>query len=160
MDLSAIAASGSIVVAVPPEPLYDFIADMPSVGQISPQCLGGEWEGDDRGAGAFFVGSNAAGERAWKARMRVAVAERPREFAWENIGDGTKPAPDEIVPFARWGYRFTPVDGGTLVEESWRLVTMYKELEAAGPAILASLPTRMKASIDETLLRLKARFEA
>jgi hypothetical protein len=91
--------------------------------------------------------------------MRVAVADRPREFAWENIGDGSKPAPDEIVPAARWGYTFTPVDDGTLVEESWRLVNMYPELEAAGVDVIRSIPLMVSGSMEHTLRALKERFE-
>ena len=80
MDISSFDASGDVVIDAPPEPLYDFIADMPAMGEISPWCTGGEWESDERGVGAFFVGSNAMGERTWQARMRVCEADRPREY--------------------------------------------------------------------------------
>ena len=86
MDLSDFTASGRITIDAPPEVLFDFIADMPAMGEISPQCTGGEWRSDARGVGALFVGSNAIAERTWQAQMRVLVADRPREFAWENMG--------------------------------------------------------------------------
>ena len=81
----------------------------------------------ERGVGAFFIGSNAMGERTWQARMRVSVADRPREFAWENLGSVDWDSP---TPLVRWGYTFEPVDGGTRVEETWRILQSYSALEA------------------------------
>ena len=127
MDISAFTALAASFIAAPPDELYDFIADMPAMGAISPQCIGGEWESDQRGVGAFFIGSNAMGERTWQARMRVSVADRPREFAWENLGSVDWDSP---TPLVRWGYTFDAVDGGTRVEETWRILQSYSALEA------------------------------
>jgi hypothetical protein len=160
MDIAPFTAAGSIVIAAPAETLYDFIADMPAVGEISPQCTGGVWEGDGRGVGAFFVGSNTAGDRTWQARMRVCVADPSREFAWENLGSAEGPVPDEIVPLIRWGYSFEPVDGGTKVEETWQILHAYPELEATSERFVTRLPGLMQGMIDETLANMKARFEA
>ena len=127
MDISPFHAAASTVIAVEPEVAYDFIADMPRMGEISPQCTGGEWQGDERGVGASFLGSNAAGERVWNAWMIVVVADRPREFAWENHGSMEW---EDHKALVRWGYTFEPVDGGTRVEETWRIVESYDALEA------------------------------
>ena len=101
MDISFLNASGSIAIDVPIGVAYDFIADMPAMGAVSPQCTGGEWQDEERGVGAHFLGSNAMGDRTWQALMRVIVADRPREFAWENIG-----AVGWSTPLVRWGYTF------------------------------------------------------
>ena len=156
MDISPFTASGSIVIAAPPEALYDFIADMPAIGEISPQCIGGEWQGEERGVGARFIGSNAAGERTWQALMRVIVADRPREFAWENLG-----AVDwaDSAPLVRWGYTFEPVQDGTRVEETWRILQSYSALEALAAPAREGIPGWMQDNIAQTLDNLKARFE-
>ncbi len=156
MDISAFTASGHAVIAAPSEVLYDFIADMPAIGAISPQCIGGEWESEQRGAGAFFVGSNAMGERTWHARMRVSVAERPREFAWENLGSVDW---DDPTPLVRWGYTFDPIRGGTRVEETWRILQSYSALEAFDEAAQDGLILWMAENIKQTLSNLQARFE-
>jgi hypothetical protein len=159
MDPNDLQATASIVIAAPPEALYEFVADMPRVGEISPVCTGGEWETDDRGVGATFVGSNTRGERTWQARMRVVAADAPREFAWVNIGDPAKPVSDETVDAARWTYTFTPVDGGTRVDESWRMLLSGPQLEAIGEERLKAVPGWNQAGMEETLANLKARFE-
>jgi hypothetical protein len=160
MDLSQVHAAGSVVVAAPPEALYDFIADMPAIGEISPQCKGGEWEGDARGVGAYFIGSNAWRERAWKIRVRVVAADPNREFAWENLGDPGEPNPDDILGTIRWGYTFEPVDGGTKVEETWRILRPYAQLETATGEDFERLIRNFEHAIAATLANLKTKFEA
>src|ERR1700722_8934000 len=108
MDLTAFRASASVVIAAPPAEIYAFIADMTRMGEISPECTGGTWESESRGAGATFIGSNTAGDRTWQRRIRIAVADPPREFAFENVGDPAVPASEDDLPMARWCYTFVP----------------------------------------------------
>jgi hypothetical protein len=159
MDLTDLTASATIIVSAPPEKLYEFIADMPRVGEISPVCTGGEWEGSERGVGATFIGSNTMGERTWQARMRVVAADAPREFAWENIGDPTRPVDDDTVTAARWTWTFTPVEGGTQVDESWKMLLAGPQLEAIGKERLKAIPARNQAGMEETLTKLKTLLE-
>lgn len=159
MDLTDLRAAASIVINAPPETLYAFVADMPKVGEISPVCTGGEWESASRGVGATFIGSNTAGERTWQARMKVVVADPPSQFAWENIGDPSKPVSDEIVPAARWAYTFTPIAGGTTVDETWQMLLSADRLEAIGEERLRSLPARNQSGMEQTLSNLKALIE-
>jgi hypothetical protein len=159
MDLSDLQASATTVINVPPEKLYEFIADMPRVGEISPVCTGGEWEDDRRGVGATFIGSNTTSQRTWQARMRVTVADQSMEFAWENIGDATKPVPDDVQPAARWGYTFAAVDGGTRVDETWQMLISSAQLEALGEERLKRIPERNRTAMEATLAKLKALFE-
>ena len=160
VDISPLRASGSVVVDAAPEALYEFIADMPSVGEISAQCTGGVWVSDARGVGALFVGSNTWGDTTWTATMRVAVADPGREFAWENLGAADAPAADDAPGLVRWGYTFEPVDGGTRVEETWRILQAYPELEAGEAGLPERLPQQMGRAIEKTLAKLKAKFES
>jgi hypothetical protein len=159
MDLTTFRASASTTIAVSPDKAYAFIADMPRIGEISPECTGGTWDGERRGVGAIFIGSNTAGERTWQRRLRVVVADAPREFAWENLGDPAVPASDADTGAARWGYTFTPAEGGTEVEETWSLLDDPR-LEAVGEEVLRKLQERNQAGMQETLANLKALFEA
>ncbi|HEY3941223.1 MAG TPA: SRPBCC family protein [Acidimicrobiales bacterium] len=159
MDVTAYRASASLVIAAPPEKVYEFIADMPRVGEISPVCTGGTWESDQRGVGATFVGSNTVRDRTWQARMRVTVADAPREFAWENIGSSTEPVADDAPAASRWSYRFAPVGGGTEVTESWMMFDN-PGLAGISPEQLEKASTRNRSGMEETLARLKQLLEA
>jgi hypothetical protein len=102
----------SIVIARSPESLYDMVSDVTRMGEWSPVCRSCWWDdGDGPRAGAWFTGRNETPERTWETRSQVAVAERGREFAFVVGGS-----------FVRWGYTFTPVDGGTRVTESWEFL--------------------------------------
>jgi hypothetical protein len=157
MDLSTFRASARITIDAPAEEIYAFIADMPRMGEISPVSTGGSWESDARGVGALFLGTNRAGDREWQRRIRVATADAPREFAWENLGDPASATSDGTAA-ARWGYTFTPVDGGTQVEESWRLLDDPR-LEAVGEEQLRQLQIRNQADMETTLANLKRVLE-
>jgi hypothetical protein len=159
MDVTPYRASATIVIAAPPEKVYEFIADMPRAGEISPVCTGGTWESGARGVGATFIGSNAIRDRTWQARMRVTVADRPSEFTWENIGDSTIPVTDETLPSARWSYTFTPVENGTMVNESWVLFDN-PGLANIEEEQLQKAFTRNQSGMDETLATLKKLLEA
>ena len=156
MDLSAFNATRSIVVTAPPEVLYDFIADMPAMGEISPQCTGGEWESGPGGVGTVFIGANQAGDVQWQTRVQVVVADRPREFAWQSHGQIQWAA----EPVSRWGYTFEPVDGGTRVEETWQVLRSYELLERLDAPIRDTIPAMMQQGMEETLRSLQARFES
>src|SRR5919197_5403834 len=101
--------SESIVVARPPDELYDMVADVTRMGEWSPVCKACWWdEGAAPRVGAWFTGRNEMGEHTWETRSEVVAADRGREFAFVVSVSGT-----------RWGYEFAPVDGGTRLTESW-----------------------------------------
>jgi hypothetical protein len=158
MDFTTFRASASTVVAAPAEDLYAFVADMPRIGEVSPECTGGRWESEARGVGATFIGSNTEGDRSWQRRLRVAVADAPREFAWENLGDPTQPPPDGEGGPVRWSYTFTPVADGTEVVETWSLQE-HPRLVELGEETLRMVQSRSQAGIEQTLVRLKQLFE-
>ena len=101
--------SDSIVIARPPEDLYDMVSDVTRMGEWSPICKACWWDdGDTARVGAKFTGRNELPERTWETRSEVVAADRGREFAFVVESTGT-----------RWGYSFAPVDGGTRVTEAW-----------------------------------------
>ncbi|MCI4337615.1 MAG: SRPBCC family protein, partial [Thermoplasmata archaeon] len=126
VDVTRFRAAASVVIDAPAEVLFDFIADMPRMAEISPVNTGGAWETDARGVGATFMGTNVMPNRSWSARMRIVVSGRPRAIAWCNLGGAGLPLSDDLPHNVRWRYDFTPVEGGTRVDETWQF------LETAG----------------------------
>src|ERR1700687_4354472 len=107
--MSDLTHSESVVIARSPEDLYDMVADVGRMGEWSPVCRACWWdEGARPEVGAWFTGRNEVPDRTWETRSKIVAAERGREFAFVVGGS-----------FARWGYSFTAVDGGTQVTESW-----------------------------------------
>jgi len=108
--MSSLSYSESIVVARSPEDLYDMVSDVTRMGEWSPVCKACWWDkGDGPRVGAWFTGRNELPDRTWETRSQVVAAEPGREFAWLVGG-----------AWARWGYTFTPVAGGTELTESWQ----------------------------------------
>ena len=82
------------------------------MGEWSPICKACWWDdGETPRVGAWFTGRNETPERTWETRSEVVVADRGGEFAFVVGGS-----------FVRWGYTFTPVDGGTEISESWEFL--------------------------------------
>jgi hypothetical protein len=104
--------SESIVIARTPEDLYDMVSDITRMGSWSPVCKECWWdEGAGPAVGAGFTGRNELPDRTWETRSEVVTADRGREFAFVVNGSWT-----------RWGYAFSPVDGGTQLTESWEFL--------------------------------------
>jgi hypothetical protein len=147
--------SESIVVASAPETLYGLVADVTRTGEWSPVCKACWWdEGDGPQVGARFTGRNERPGRTWETRCQVIAAEPGREFAW-TVAAG----------WVRWGYTFTPVDGGTQVTESWEFlpagITGFHE--RYGDKAAAEIADRVQAAhsgIPATLAALKKVAEA
>ena len=56
---------------------------------------------------------------------------------------------------AEWTYRFRPVEEGTEVEESWRILRMAERLIDLGDEVLMQLKANTESSIEATLAKLK-----
>ena len=147
--------SDSIVIARPPDEVYELVADITRMGEYSPICVACWWnEGDGPSVGAHFTGRNVLPERTWETTSEVVAAEPGREFAWE-VGPG----------IARWGYTFAEVDGGTEVVESWEFLpggeTMFEQ--RFGDDAEAQVTDRYEkavSGIPETLAAIKRAAEA
>ncbi len=147
--------SASVVVEASPEVVYDLVADVTRMGEWSPVCKACWWdEGADATPGCWFTGRNVTPERTWETRSQVAVADRGRELAFVVGGS-----------FVRWGYMFTPVEGGTEVTESWAflpdgLVRFDERFGDGAPAEVAARSEAARTGIPQTLEALKAAAES
>jgi hypothetical protein len=100
-----------IVVGTDAARAYDAVAQVHRMARWSPECFG-VWVYRRRdGRPDRFVGFNRRHAYVWFTTCRVVVADSPREFAFDVSTFG--------LPVARWGYQFTPVEGGTEVTEYW-----------------------------------------
>jgi uncharacterized protein YndB with AHSA1/START domain len=102
-------------VAAPAEVVYDLVADLPRMGEWSPETERVLWRGDATGpaVGARFIGWNRRGAVRWFTQGEVVEAERGHRFAFEiTLGP---------VKVARWEYVLEPdADGqGCTVSEEW-----------------------------------------
>jgi hypothetical protein len=105
----------SLAVAAPADVVYDLVADLPRMGEWSPECERVTWRGGATYAakGAQFWGFNRAGSIRWMTQGEVVVAERGRHLALEiSLGP---------MKVARWEYFVIPDDDDpstcTVVEE-------------------------------------------
>jgi hypothetical protein len=102
----------------------------------------------------MFTGRNEIPERTWETRSEVVVADRGREFAFVVQANST-----------RWGYAFTPVEGGTQVTESWEFPpaasALYQErFGEDASAQIANRKDTAREGIAVTLAAIKVKAEA
>jgi hypothetical protein len=147
--------SVELVVNATAERIYDLVANMPRMGEWSPECRQVEWEGGASAPveGARFVGHNRGGPRKlmrWSRHGRILDADRGRQFAFVTEEGGREST--------IWRYRFEPVEGGTRVTESYEV----KQIPAW--ARIVDVPTNrhreMLEGMRHTLARLKIAAEA
>lgn len=109
--------SVTVAMAVPPEKVWELIADVRNIGKFSPETFEAEWLDGATGPalGARFRGHvrrNEIGPVYWTT-CRVTACEPDREFGFEvMLGDRA---------VNNWHYRLTPTRTGTDVTESFRL---------------------------------------
>jgi len=149
VELSDLQVSRTIVVEAPPAHVYEIIADVTRIGELSPVCKAAWWdEGSTPREGAWFTGRNEVeGRDPWERRCEVVIAEPGRAFGW--IAGGRE---EGVV---EWSYRFRPVDQGTEVEESWKILRMVDRLIALGDDVLNNIKTSTESGIEATLANLK-----
>jgi hypothetical protein len=105
------AVEERVVVAAPAAEVFTAVADVRRMAGWSPECFAvWVWRRKD-GTPARFIGWNKCGPFVWFTTCQVRVVDPSAEFAFDVTTFG--------FPVARWGYRFSPVEGGTEVTEYW-----------------------------------------
>ena len=141
-------------IAATPERLYSLISDLPQMGKWSPENNGGKWLKGATGptVGAEFKGKNRNGWRRWNTISTVVAADSGKEFAFDVNATG--------FDVARWGYRLTPVEGGTEVTEYWIDRRSPLIAKITGMAVgVRDRSTHNRAGMEHTLERLAAAVE-
>ena len=147
----------SVHVDAPADAVYDLVADLPRMGEWSPECTSVAWREGSRGAvpGARFRGWNRRGPIRWFTDAVVAEAERGRALAFD--------VRLYRWPIARWAYRFeADASGqGCTVTEEWtdRRSSPYRII--TGVALnVHDRPSHNRTGMERTLDQLKAAAEA
>jgi Polyketide cyclase / dehydrase and lipid transport len=149
--------SDSVLVACPPQLVYEMIADVTRMGEWSPICVSCWWdESDGPRAGAWFTGRNVTTDKQWDTHCQVTVAEPGREFSF-GVGE-----PD--VFWVSWSYALQPEAGGTRLTESWEFLPAGVEMfrQVCGDDADAEIIDRIEAArtgIPVTLAAIKAAAE-
>ena len=146
----------SVDIAAPADELYALVADLPRIGEWSPECARVEWEGEvgDPIEGTTFVGFNEVGPGRrikYQRHGTVLTAERGKTFSFITDEGGR--------PSTAWHYTFEPLDDGrTRVTEGYevRWIPMW--------ARILDVPTnrhkQLLQGMRTTLENLKATAEA
>ena len=101
-------------IAAPAEKVWDLVADLPRMGEWSPENAGGKWMNGATGPslGAVFKGTNNRnGFRRWSTKVTVVGCEPAKVFEFAVTS-----GPLEV---ANWRYEFENTEGGCRVTESW-----------------------------------------
>jgi uncharacterized protein YndB with AHSA1/START domain len=144
-----------VVVSAAPETVYALVADLPRMGEWSPECRSVDWAVGYSAAavGARFVGRNKggpAGLMSWSRRGRVLTADAGQELAFVTEEGGREST--------EWRYLFEPVGGGTRVTESYHvhwIPTWARILD-----VPTNRAAELRDGMQRTLDRLKATAEA
>ena len=146
----------SLHINASPEQLYDLIADITRMRELSPEIVRCEWLDGATTAlpGARFKATNKV-RMTWSNKPVITVAERGREIAWSRteLGAGT----------VEWRYRFEPEGSGTRVVESYAVT---RPLNRFGWFIIERIAGRkdrhsdLRAGMQQTLERLRSLAEA
>jgi uncharacterized protein YndB with AHSA1/START domain len=146
-------ANVTVHIEAPPERVYELVADVPRMGEWSPECVGCEWLGGVDGAavGARFKGSNKRGLMKWSTTAEVVTADPGREFAFTTQA-GSKES-------TRWRYQFDAVDGGTDVTESFEAIWAPAALRLVEKLFMRNRGSEIEAGMRTTLERIKAAAE-
>jgi len=150
--------SVAIDIAAPPERVYELVADIPRMGEWSPECYSCAWTGGATGpaVGARFKARNK-GRRgpSWFNTPSVTAAEPGRELTFNRHGPG--------IGSYTWRYVFEPTPTGTRLTESY-------SVERPLPKAMAWLTEKWVGSSDRdmdlhegmetTLARIKEAAEA
>ena len=142
-------------IAAPAERVWAMIADLPRMGEWSPENEGATWLGGVTAAalGARFRGTNRNGAKQWRTSVRIVECEPGRSFAFKISAGG--------LGVAEWRYALEPTGGGCRVTETW--------VDQRGPIVRAfgkpvsgvgDRVAHNRRGMEETLRRLKAAAEA
>jgi uncharacterized protein YndB with AHSA1/START domain len=142
-------------VNAPAETVWAMIADLPRMGEWSPENEGGEWIGGATGPvpGAKFRGSTRHGSKKWKTVAQVVDAEPGRRFSFL-----VKAA---VLPVAEWAYDIEATSSGCRVTESWtdRRPGFFKPIAAKATGVSDRIDHN-RSTMEQTLERLASAAEA
>ena len=145
-----------LVMAAPPEAIYEVIADIARMPELSPEVVSCRWLD---GATEPVVGARFAARN--KFSRGPAIGNKP---AITDVEPGRKISWSRTEPFGgtvEWTYEFLPHPDGTEVVESYRTI---KPVSRFGWVIISFFSSKERAKLqrtgmEQTLQRLRALVE-
>lgn len=146
IDMVARRTSASRRIAAPPEAIFDLLTNPASHGLFDGSGMVNDSIGQSTerlALGSKFQMSMSFKFLPYRIGNAVVEFDEDRLIAWEHMGKH------------RWRYELEPVEGGTLVTETfdWSTSRVPKAIEAVG------YPKEHLANIERTLERLAALVE-
>ena len=137
-------------IAANPKDLWALIADLPRMGEWSPENTGGSWVKGATGPaiGAKFKGTNKSGSKAWTTMATVTTCEPGKAFGFRvTLGP---------LKIADWHYDIADTgSGGSRVTESWvELRPSLIQKLGKGASGVDDRQAFNRTSMEETLRRL------
>ena len=138
------AGRNEVVVDAPIDAVWDVVRDVTRVGEWSHECVSASWLGGATAAvpGARFRGRNRQGLLRWGRVCEVRTAE-PYEFSWHTVPTTFYPDSSE------WRIRLEEDDGGTRIEQTFRVIRAPKVLDVVYATILPVHRDRSEALTDD-----------
>ena len=137
------------LVPSPPEPIFDLLVDPAGHAAIDG---GGTVQGARSGGRRLALGDRFGMDMhlgvAYSTRNTVVELEENRRIAWQTTAAG---APGVVLGGRIWRYELEPVEGGTLVTESWDLT---EEKWPSKPVVKVAMGASTRRNMERTLARI------
>ncbi len=142
-------------IAADPMTVWSAVSDITRMGEWSTECHACNWQEGHDGpvVGAVFDGENRNGEAQWTTQGVVTASEPGVSFHFDAVS--------RDFVFAKWGYDFEAIDGGTRVTEVWE--DLRPEAALARSVAISGVEDRAafnKAGMETTLERIAAAVES
>lgn len=141
------------IVPAPAQAIFDLLADPSRHHEIdgSGTLLGAKAPGGKVGLGDTFGMSMKMGI-PYSMVSTVVEYEEGRRIAWQTRGPGRI---GKLGGGRIWRYELEPLEGGTLVKESWDIT----QESALSRPLVKGLGAKTRTNMAKTLERLAARFD-
>jgi len=138
------------VVPAPPEPIFDLLVDPAGHAEIDG---GGTVKAARSGGRRLTLGDRFGMDMhlgvAYSTRNTVVELEENRRIAWQTTAGGV---PGMVLGGRIWRYELEPVDGGTLVTETWDLS---REKWSSKPLVKLTMAASTRRNMERTLARIE-----
>ena len=138
------ASSVAVTVDADVDAVWQVVRDVTRVGEWSHECVSAEWFDGSTTAfpGARFRGRNRAGVFRW-GRVCEIVSAEPYELVWRTV-------PTVLYPdSSEWRIALEPVDAGTQISQSFRVVKATKALSVLYALLIPNHRDRTRALMED-----------
>lgn len=138
------------VIPAPPEPIFDLLADPAGHLEIDGSgTVKASRSGSRRLALGDSFGMDMQMGASYSTRNVVVEFEDNRVIAWQTLAPGLL---RHLLTGRIWRYQLTPVEGGTLVSETWDIT---QEALPSRLLIRMTLADKTRSNMERTLARIE-----